>query len=101
MTPPVVPGLTQLPEPSPSAGLDRLVQLLGGAQGGSRPAAMDLKEGMAALRRAAAADPQLAERVRRALAAIEGEDGMPGRMGRPDRSPSMASTVGAAMQTPI
>lgn len=73
--PPIVPGLTELPPPAaPSGPAALLAALAGGQRSGPRTASADYRAGVASLRKAAALDPRLAERIQEALAVLEGTD---------------------------
>ena len=68
-----------MPEPAPD-NLGGLLSALVRPQGSQGPALPELRTGMAALRRAAEADPRIAERIRAALDILEGrEPTMPAR----------------------
>lgn len=71
MQPPVVEGLTQLPEDE-SEPLGGMVGQLAKQRLGPETAETDLRAGMAAFLRAAQKDPRLEERISRALDVLEG-----------------------------
>ena len=101
MQPPIVPGLTDLPDPSPGPGLGAMLEQLMGDRGNRRTAAADLQAGMAALRQAAEADPRLAERIRQALAVIEGTEPDGGNRAGPPRRDRLGPMAGRELMTPI